>query len=459
MARILLMTSGLRGMVHASLEVARRLEASGHGVVYASPADVRKIVERNGIEYRQLAPVQRQPAPERLRRSGESRLAHKLAEWNTRGTRRSAGVTALGMESFRGLLEELSPDVALVDFDLEEHAITCATSTVSTVMLSQWFEFRRRPGLPPLNSKLPHGSPLQRWLAWTGQRLRSRRKLAATYLRYFGTDRRGVIEEYAAQAGFPASGLWPHDWGTLFAFDPIPVWSMTAGELDFPHARRETFSYIGPMVQMERVDDAASLADRKHLEEIVAEAKSAGRRVLYASLSSMAAPDSAASSFAERLVRAVGLRQNWTLVLGLGGSASALDALNSRLGGSLPPGIQPMVWAPQLTALHHADLFISHGGIHSIHEAMATATPIVCYSGSTFDQDGCAARLAFHQAASVGSRDESAEEIAARLESALNDPALKARAAELQSLAHNHRGALDAALAAVLPNPSGAAST
>jgi hypothetical protein len=449
------MTSGLKGMVNASLEVARRLEASGHGVVYASPENVRGLVERHGIEYRQLAPVQRQPAPERLRRSGESRLTHKLAEWNTRGARRRDGVAALGMEPFRALLGELAPDLALVDFDLEEHAITCVTSSITTVMLSPWFEFRKLPGLPPLSSTLRRGSPLQRWLAWTGQRLRSRRKLVRTYLRYFGTDRRGVIEEYASRAGFPADGLWPHDWETLFAFDPIPVWSMTAAELDFPHARRESFSYIGPMVRLGRLEDGPSGNACEQLERIVAEAREAGRRVLYASLTSMGAPNQDASNFAKRLIQAVSLREDWTLVLGLGGSESALDALAAMHGGPLPPQIQPMTWAPQLAALRHADLFISHGGIHSIHEAIATGTPIVIYSGSAFDQDGCAARLAFHGAADVGSRGESSEKIASRLEAALKSPELEAQVKALQPLTQDDRGALDAALAAVLPPKRG----
>ena len=463
MAHILLMTSGLRGMVNASLEVARRLQASGHRVTYACPHDVRELVARHGVEYRQLPAVNRQPAPERARQSGESRLAHKRAEWSSRGERRAAGVDALGMEPLQELLSELAPDLALLDFDLEEHVVACATSGVRTVILSQWFEFRKRSGLPPLGSKLVQGSAFERWMAWSRVRLRSRVGQASTYLRYFGTDRRGVIAEYARRKGFPSSGLWSHDWSTLFAFDDLPVWSMTAAELDFPHARRSSFTYVGPMVRMDRMEDDLAEDARDRLDRVIRDARQSGKRVLYASLSSMASagdfalddkPDKdPGEHFIGRLVQAVASRDDWVLVLGLGGNEGALDALNQRLGGPLPPQIEPFPLAPQLHALKQADLFISHGGIHSIHEAFLGTTPTVVYSASAFDQDGCAARLMFHGAASVGSRQESAKEIAARLSSALADEPLMERTREVATGFSQYETALEGAVAALLAAP------
>ena len=445
-------------MVNASLEVARRLQTSGHRVTYACPHDVGEIVSRHGIDYRQLPPVNRQPATERIRQSGESRLAHKRAEWSTREERRAAGVEALGMAPLEELLVELAPDLALLDFDLEEHVIACATSGVRTVLLSQWFEFRKRPGLPPLDSALVQGSRLERWMAWTQFRLRSRAGQASTYLRYFGTDRRGVISEYARRQNFPRTGLWSHDWSTLFAFDGLPVWSMTAGELDFPHAKRDAFTYIGPMVRLDRLEDGRAEEFRAPMDAVIREAREAGKRVLYASFSSMAGASAAEGSpeprFVERLVRAIESRDDWVLILGLGGEDGALDALVQSLGGPLPPQIHAFPLAPQLSALEQADLFISHGGIHSIHESLSAATPMVVYSASAFDQDGCAARLLFHGAASVGSRKESTQEIASRLSDALLDESLRKKAGELRSLFAHYETTLQGALEQQLAAPS-----
>ncbi|MFT7170964.1 MAG: zeaxanthin glucosyltransferase [Paracoccaceae bacterium] len=452
-------------MVHASLEVVRRLEASGHRVTYACPHDVRRIIERHGIEFRQLPPVRRQPAPERPRRAGESRPSHKWAEWSTRAQRRSEGTRALGMESVEALLEEVSPDLVLVDFDLEEHVITCATKGYRTVILSQWFEFKKRPGLPPLGSQLVKGGASQRWWAWTRYRLRSRVRIASTYLRYFGTDRRGVIREYARCVGFPKSGLWPHDWSTLFAFGNLPVWSMTAGELDFPHDPHGLFTYIGPMVREDRRDDEQTLDARAKLAQVVEQARSNGRRVLYASFTSMSSngsskgaskganQEAAGAPFIERLVEAVASRDDWVLVLGFGGDEGALEALRQRMGGTLPAQIEPCLWAPQLYALENADLFITHSGIHSIHEALLKGTPMVVYSASAFDQDGCAARLSFHRAASVGSRGESAIDIASRLSAALINESTLKRADELQARLLRYEGVLDAAVSTQLAAP------
>ncbi|QDV10110.1 MurG-like transferase [Planctomycetes bacterium Poly30] len=452
------MTSGLAGMVNASLEVVRRLQASGHRVSYACPHDVRATIERHGIDYHQLPPVNRQPAPERRRRANESRLAHKRAEWRTRVERRSAGVAALGMEALRELLGRLKPDLVLADFDLEEHVITCVTSGVRTVILSPWFEFRRCAGLPPLGSRLVGGTSMSRWAAWTSYRCRSRLRRLRTSMRYFGTDRRGVVEEYARRTGFPASDLWGHDWSTLFAFDSVPVWSMTAKELEFPHVQRASFSHVGPMVRLDRIEDERAADALGAMEARIGRARAAGHRVLYGSLSSMAADadrddDQGGASggpFVDRLVEALASRDDWVLLLGLGGQTRALEGVLRRRGKPLPSQIEVLPWAPQLEALKEADLFISHAGIHSIHEAFTMGTPTVVYSASAFDQDGCAARLAFHRAASVGSRDESSAAIAARLHGALADESLRIRTREVRGLFSASGGALDAAVASVL---------
>ncbi|MEM8713896.1 MAG: hypothetical protein AAGG01_23375 [Planctomycetota bacterium] len=459
MAKILIMTSGLTGILNASLEVVRRLEEAQHDVTYACPHDVRETVERHGVEYVQLPPISRSPSPERTRRDGESRVAHKWAEWRTRRERRDQGVEALRTGAVETLLAELRPDLVLLDFDLEEHVITCHAARVRIAILSQWFEFRRRPGLPPLGSNLERGSAAQRWLAWTGSRARSRARQSATYLRYFGTDRRGVVREHARRSGFPAAGLWSHDWSTLFAFEGIPVLSMTMEELDFPHRRGSRWSYVGPMVRLERDDGARADEPRRRIAEFTANARRGGQRVVYASVSSMGTARDAdfvtalAHSAARRAAK--GGESSWSLILGLGGHASVQieSALDATLDQRAREQVLVLAFAPQLDALREADLFITHGGIHSIHESIALGVPMAAYSGAAFDQDGCVARLAFHDAASVGSRTDSAEAIAQRLDSALDDEHLRARTTELQRALARYQPSLADSIDELLAEP------
>ncbi|MEU0131180.1 macrolide family glycosyltransferase [Streptomyces sp. NPDC006289] len=43
----------------------------------------------------------------------------------------------------------------------------------------------------------------------------------------------------------------------------------------------------------------------------------------------------------------------------------------------IPDNIQLLRWVPQLTVLHHADVFVSHAGMNSVMEAMYFGTPVV----------------------------------------------------------------------------------
>ncbi|MEM7519309.1 MAG: hypothetical protein AAF368_20600, partial [Planctomycetota bacterium] len=311
--------------------------------------------------------------------NGESRLAHKWAEWRTRRERREQGVEALAAGTLEELLKELQPDLVLLDFDLEEHVITCHAAGLRIAILSQWFEFRRRAGLPPLDSDLQGGSAAQRWLAWTKSRARSRARQSATYLRYFGTDRRGVVREHARRSGFPAASLWSHDWSTLFAFEGIPVLSMTMEELDFPHRRGPGWSYVGPMVRLERDDGARADEPRRKIAEFVARTRGRGQRVVYASVSSM---DTARDEeFIHSLAKSAANQSSWSLILGLGGQANAVAGIEEALGKAGREQVLTLGFAPQLDALRQSDVFVTHGGIHSIHESLALGVPMVAYSG------------------------------------------------------------------------------
>jgi MGT family glycosyltransferase len=83
-------------------------------------------------------------------------------------------------------------------------------------------------------------------------------------------------------------------------------------------------------------------------------------------------------------------RPDWDLVLGLGGQVSVADL------GPIPDNVLALDWAPQLEVLAEADCSINHGGITSINECITYEVPMIVYSPSLLDQDGCAARIAYH---------------------------------------------------------------
>lgn len=437
MAHLLIITTGLTGIVHASLEVVRRLEAAGHRVTYACPHDVRDKVRPHVGAYVQLDPVCMNPSPmvprERPGGPPRSRLGHKREEWRTRGDRRRQGVRALGMKSFALRLAELSPDAVLLDMELYEHAFTARCEGFPVALLCQWFQYAKLPGLPPISSSLIPGqgiggSTLGLQATWLRYRVQRAARIASVWARYFGTDRRGVVGEYARSLGVERRALWPFDWITLFSMAGLPIWSLTASEMDFEHSSPAYWSYAGPMVLGARASEDAAAATR--LDAAVKDARGRGHRIVYASGSTK---DPGDRDFLGRLVAASQRLSGWTMLIGMGGDSSAAEALRAQLRGGGHANAVLFDWAPQLSALSAADVAIHHAGIHSIHEALEHRLPTVTYSGGRNDQDGCAARLAAKGLTVLGSKaSDDPERIAARIVSAADDPAQSSRVGDMK---------------------------
>lgn len=80
----------------------------------------------------------------------------------------------------------------------------------------------------------------------------------------------------------------------------------------------------------------------------------------------------------------------WNLILSLGtrGETSPFGELTSN--------IHVVDYIPQLTALQHADLMLTHGGYGTVKECIYSRVPMIVFSCS-YDQHGNAARVQYHQ--------------------------------------------------------------
>jgi len=107
MAHILLITTGLTGVLHAGFEVMSRLEIAGHRLTYACPRERRAEVEAQGFAYEQLSEVLAQPIdrtpdfPQRWRR-----ILYRLIHIKQR---RKDALTDLKIEEFTATLQRLQP--------------------------------------------------------------------------------------------------------------------------------------------------------------------------------------------------------------------------------------------------------------------------------------------------------------------------------------------------------------
>lgn len=424
MAHILCMTSGLTGILYASLELSNRLQAMGHTVTYASPKSVEDKVVANSITYRQLPPTNFFPAPKLPSFNGPlqkfQRLWYRIVNGNQL---RARGTQLLGMDEFREILDEISPDLIILDVELHDHIMTLvAENKIPFLLLSQWFSLWNRPGLPPITTSIIPGngflgSFLGIRLAWLKIKWERSWKFGKLKWRTFGTDRRSILKAYARKVGFPLQYAKENYWPGPFTYNSLPVISMTLEALEFPHKKQEELQYVGPMIFANRKNIESRPEVVQRLAQIFERKEKESKALLYCSVSSFKKGD---TGFLRKIVAAVSKHPEWLLIISLGGLVRD-DFLSET-----PDNVYPFSWVPQLQVLEKADCSINHGGIHTINECLHFKVPMLVYSGKRSDQDGCAARIAYHQIGLMADKDQ--DDIAAissNIAKALHSPIIK----------------------------------
>jgi UDP:flavonoid glycosyltransferase YjiC (YdhE family) len=416
-AHILLINSGLTGILNASFEVINRLEKAGHRVTFASPEKVGEKVIRQGFEYVQLPPMNFFPEPELPNYQGRFRKLKRLwYKWLHVKQRRKAAVEALGMDIFAEKVREISPDLILIDVELHEHLMTAISMKIPTILLSQWFSLWKRKGLPPLlHETIPGKGFRGSWLglewAWSKIKVNRWRIFWKKKLRSGGTNRRSILKKYARTIGFSLKYASENYWPGPLTYNTLPVLNMTLEEMEFPHSIRPNSHYIGAMVFEKRKDIQIDISTEKRLNEIFETKQKTGAKLIYCSVSTFRKGD---SKFLKKLTEAVKNREDWILIIGLGGK------LNTDFLEPMPKNVHAFEWIPQLKVLAQADCSINHGGIHTINECIHFRVPMLVYSGKRSDQNGCAARVAYHNLGIMADKDkDGVAEIRGNIESIL----------------------------------------
>lgn len=395
MATILCVTSNLSGPFYSTVELARRLASAGHHVTCASSVEARHTVECQGLEFLALEPNR---YPNFLADDNKKSLLERLRRRRWRCDRAMA---SLGVDHLPRTIDRLAPDLILIDGENHEQIIAASTTGRPLVLLNSFVSIWRRPGLPP-----PHrlAIPGVGWkgtrpgmeVLWLELRLRKMRTAWSHQIRRVGCDRLSLLRRLAAASGFDFRRKTDaSQWLMPFTYRQLPVLSLHAREFEFPHQPPGRVSYVGPMLLEKRGDEAATRRARAELETLFARRRSGRRALIYAGFGSFFSTD---LDFLRRLLEAVAAREDWDLVLSLGGRIEP-EAL-----GPLPKNVFAFGWVPQLEVLRHADVAVIHGGINTVDECVLSGVPMLVYCGFETDMAGNTCRVVYHQIGLSGDR-------------------------------------------------------
>ncbi|HTM43504.1 MAG TPA: nucleotide disphospho-sugar-binding domain-containing protein [Polyangiaceae bacterium] len=120
----------------------------------------------------------------------------------------------------------------------------------------------------------------------------------------------------------------------------------------------QRFHFVGPTISAG--GDIGDLATYAH-----------GKRRIYVSMGTIVGGDSGLdSTFFTPFIEAFGGREGYELLMSVRGAESSF--------GSLPPNVTVRQSVPQLAVLAHTDVFVTHVGANSMHEALFHGVPLVC---------------------------------------------------------------------------------
>lgn len=408
MAEIVFIARGMMSPLNASLALCRRLRDAGHQITYVSHDPIEDIVVGSGFAFVRV------DEDRRIREQAETELRRNPVKWLR--SMRSARHRTAELDEFERLIGTLNPDVLIIDIEMHYAIIATASLRIPTVLAMNWFSVYRRASFPPPGSRIrpDEVSNLKRSThsAWRGVRLRGlvarvRHKIGRGGIGDlvrpigYGTYHYADLKAVALARGFSLKNETDRSqWLRPYTYTRYPVLCFNAFEMELPHEPPSNLQYVGPMVDLHRVEPKLTGEERERWEKTKARSNpnEPRRPLIYCSLGSYWAD----VAFLRMIIDTFSRRSEWDLVLGLGGQASRADL------GSVPSNVTLLEWAPQLEALAMADVAISHAGVTSVNEAISLGVPVIAYSPDLTDQNGVAARVAFHRlgiAAEWSSRD------------------------------------------------------
>jgi len=203
----------------------------------------------------------------------------------------------------------------------------------------------------------------------------------------FENYRRWMFKKYAQKIGFDTSGLKINTLPPLYNFTKLPTVTMTMSELEFPHKLAKNMIYLGPMVHENRIIGKEFDSEMKNLETIFDQKIKRNKKLIYCSVGSLA---QGYLPFLKNVIAAVKNETDWIMILSIG------PKMNIDTFKSTPENVHIFNWVPQLKVIKESDCAIVSCGLNTIHECLHFKVPMLFYSGHYTDQNGNAARMAYH---------------------------------------------------------------
>lgn len=382
------------GHLNATFRLARQLQSKDYQVLYThygSP-DIAQHIKKQGFSIHWLESypfgigfdeIQHQQHSESYletlfdRFTGRD-LKTRTADWNR-------------------TLAIIKPDLILIDAFLSTDFIVLypflQTYPAKVVLIQTMLSTYDDGYTPPLNSDLIPGqdSPKSIRQAWKKQyRLRWIWRFLQS-IKYFGYSPYRQVLRAFKQNRLPDFYQLREDKLFHVGINNLPEWVMAPHMFDFAKRPEQPHQhYLGMMPDLDRYEELPPNYQTLLAKLISSGQSNSDQKILYASLGTETKAhlkQHQMQRLFEQLLLAISVQPNWQLLLVVGAGLKH-KFINVTSNAHI------LEQVPQLHLLRRCDLFITHGGLNSILEAVALDVPMIVFPlNRRWDQAGNGARV------------------------------------------------------------------
>ena len=425
------------GLSHviAILELARILERNGYEVYFAGAEFFHEYVLSQGFKFKGLKSVPFGLGFEKWVRTIEK---EKYIYWSALRDRISDRLYTEREVELYWMLEEVRPNFVFIDsrqatdfIILHRHL---KDMRIKIALIHSMLPATVGHGRPPLNSDVfPNDDDgVQKAI----QRMKCTQFKTRWQKKFFhwGFDDQFLIKRRLKKNAIPQHYIDKAPGLLNFSLKNVDEFVIAPREFDFPNPTIESYQhYIGFMTNKTFNDKPET--DYDNVWPIISNLKqNKNKRLILCSFGTIEPKDcTVIFSFLRKLIQ-VSLKRSHILVIAL--KAKHEDIMKLTVKGD----VFIFNFVSQVQVLKEADLFITHGGLNSIREAINAEVPMLLYPvHPEFDPIGNAARIVYHQ---LGLRGKAAtnidDEIDAKINELLSNPLYKKNIQKLKQRDSQH---------------------
>lgn len=273
---------------------------------------------------------------------------------------------------------------------------------------------------------------------------KKRKRLSMQKLRYLGMSDDVIIQRRLRKNYIPSRYISAQQRFYGLVLKGLQEFIFLPREFDFKEVRSAADQhYVGFQIDYERSEagsEAYTVARTKILQK-----KTTGKKVVYCAFGTVPIDD--AQTFLLFINNLITALADSNVVLLLATSLDVSDVQNVH------NDIYILNYVPQLDVLRYADVFITHGGLNSIKEAIDQAVPMLVYPGeSVMDPPGNSTRVVYHELGLRGNmKTDTVEDIYTKINQLLTDQRFKNNVETLKQINRSYSSDKAIALLSNLP--------